>query len=205
MKAKDNDRFDSTDTQRPSSLFGKQIDVVKRDSPFMVLKPNYHQESDSVSCIWLGSPPTFSCLPLKAAHQGCHPATFWLSVGEVFSVRAAVPGALSPLSCRKSVYFASMLQTFIPYPLVGEVPVCLFFILLIPFIQNDWYLTVKILCLSRNISFASGIPFTYKFISGSCIRILDCQAQFLWNSPVKIFLSKTNCSEVHSRAFIGCT
>lgn len=29
MKAKDNDRFDSTDTQRPRSVFGKQTVVAK--------------------------------------------------------------------------------------------------------------------------------------------------------------------------------
>lgn len=49
MKAKDHDRFDATDTQRPSSVFGRQIDVAKYD--FMVLKSNYRQEIDGVFCI----------------------------------------------------------------------------------------------------------------------------------------------------------
>lgn len=29
MKAKDNDKFDSTDTQKPNSTFDKQIDVAE--------------------------------------------------------------------------------------------------------------------------------------------------------------------------------
>lgn len=47
------------------SVFGKQTEVAKQDSWFVVLKPIYHQESDSF--LYLTNLPPCSCLPLDIA------------------------------------------------------------------------------------------------------------------------------------------
>lgn len=162
-------------------------------------------------------------LPSAVSHSKCTPqihchlATFLHSITEVFSVRDAVPGAFLPQSHKESIcLFCFHALNIRPLSFSKRGAVLLvfhYFNSLSVRMIHIWMFKSSLqkckLCFWDCLYIWNANNIGDKTVSGPCIGMLDCQAQFLWNFPAKIFNknnnNRKNCSEVQSMPVIECT